>query len=223
MGPGWSVGGLSAISRCKKATEYGDGAGPFPSVNFDGVAADQAYCIDGARLLDLNNGAGNCPVGQTGDTAHAFGLELDPATRVCGYAKTGITGYAYWLAQPKDGSYRVYGTGGNSALVHNDGQGNADATQYFSWALNRIADTTGNTVEFSYTQNAATGEMDIAEVDYTGKMALSGVLAASPTFTRAPYAKVVFTYAALPAASQRIDYVAGMKLALTPATDDHYS
>mgnify|MGYP001300114037 FL=1 len=215
MGPGWSLGGLSAISRCKKATEYGDGAGPFPSVNFDGVAADQAYCIDGARLLDLNTGVGNCPAGQSGDTAHEFGLELDPATRVCGYAKTGITGYAYWLVQPKDGSYRVYGTGGNSALVHNDGQGNPDTTQYFSWALNRIADTTGNTVEFTYTQNAATGEMDIAEVDYTGKIAVSSVLAANPTFSRTPYAKVVFSYATLPAASQRIDYVSGMKLALT--------
>lgn len=215
LGPGWTLGGLSAIARCKKATEYGDGAGPFPSVNFDGVAADQAYCLDGARLLDLNTGSGNCPAGQSGDTAHEFGLELDPATRVCGYAKSGITGYAYWLVQPKDGSYRVYGTGGNSALVHNDGQGNPDATQYFSWGLNRIADTTGNTVEFSYTQNTATGEMDIAEIDYTGKIAVSNVLAANPSFTRTPYAKVVFSYATLPAASQRIDYLSGMELALT--------
>ena len=215
LGPGWTLGGLSAITRCKKATEYGDGAGQFPSVNFDGVAADQAYCLDGARLLDLNIGSGNCPAGQSGDTAHEFGLELDPATRVCGYARTGITGYAYWLVQPKDGSYRVYGTGGNSALVHNDGQGNPDATQYFSWGLNRIADTTGNTVEFSYTQNTATGEMDIAEIDYTGKIAVSNVLEANPSFTRTPYAKVVFSYATLPAASQRIDYLSGMELALT--------
>jgi len=219
LGPGWSLGGLSAVSRCKKATEFGDGAGPFPAINFDGLAADQAYCLDGARLLDLNLGAGTqgvgvgvCPAGQSGSTAHVFGLEVDPATRVCGYTKSGITGYAYWLVQPKDGSYRVYGTGGNSALVRNDGQGTADATQYLSWSLNRIADAVGNTVEYSYTQSATSGELDIAQIGYTGKIALSNVLAASPAAT---YANVTFTYTTLPAASQRTDYVAGMKLALT--------
>ncbi|MHB8447825.1 MAG: FG-GAP-like repeat-containing protein, partial [Rudaea sp.] len=215
LGPGFTLGGLSAISRCKKATEYGDGPGPFPAINFDGVAADQAYCLDGARLLDLNSGAGNCPAGQSGDIAHVFGLELDPATRVCGYAKTGITGYAYWLVQPKDGSDRAYGVGNNSALVRNDGNGNADTTQYFSWGLSRIADTTGNTVELSYNQNSATGELDIAQIRYTGKIAMTDVLNPAPTFTRSPYANITFNYGTLPAASQRVDYVAGMKLALT--------
>jgi RHS repeat-associated protein len=214
MGPGWSLGGLSAISRCKRATEYGDGSGPFPAINFDGVAADQAYCLDSARLLDLNTGAGSCPAGPSGSTAHVFGLEVDPSTRVCGYTTAAITGYAYWLVQPKDGSYRVYGTSGNSALVRNDGTA-ADTTQVLSWSLNRIADAVGNTVEYSYTQSAATGELDIAQIAYTGKIALSDVLAASPTFTRATYASVAFTYATLPTASQRVDYVAGMKLALT--------
>ncbi|MHB8496205.1 MAG: SpvB/TcaC N-terminal domain-containing protein [Casimicrobiaceae bacterium] len=139
LGPGWTLGGLSAISRCKKATEYGDGPGPFPAINFDGTAADQAYCLDGARLLDLNSGAGNCPAGQSGDTAHVFGLELDPATRVCGYVKIGISGYAYWLVQPKDGSDRAYGVGGSSALVRNDVFGNTtDTTQYFSAIRNLV-------------------------------------------------------------------------------------
>lgn len=215
IGPGWALGGLSAISRCKKATEFGDGVGPFPAINFDGVDADQAYCLDGARLLDLGAGAGGCPAGQSGDSAHAFGLELDPSTRVCGYTKTGIAGYAYWLVQPKDGSDRVYGVGGNSALVRNDGAGNADATQYFSWALSRIADTTGNTVELSYMQSTTTGELDISQIGYTGKIALSDVLKATPAFSRSPYANITFNYATLPAASQRIDYVAGMELALT--------
>lgn len=217
IGPGWSLGGLSAISRCKKATEFGDGSGAFPGINFDGVAADQAYCLDGARLLDLNAGAGGCPAGQSGDTAHEFGLELDPATRVCGYTKaSNYVGYVYWLALPKDGSYRVYGTGGNSALLHN-ANGTADTAnfQYMSWGLNRIADRTGNTIELSYTQSTSTGELDISEIEYTGKIALSDVLKAAPTFTRSPYASVVFSYATLPAASQRVDYVAGMKLALT--------
>ncbi|MHB8742125.1 MAG: RHS repeat-associated core domain-containing protein [Sulfuricaulis sp.] len=81
--------------------------------------------------------------------------------------------------------------------------------------MSRIADTTGNTIEFSYNQNAATGEMDIAQIRYTGKIALTDVLNPAPTFTRTPYANVTFNYATLPIASQRVDYVAGMKLALT--------
>ena len=217
LGPGWAIGGLSAIAKCKKATEYGDGAGPFPGINFDNVAADQAYCIDGARLLDLNSGAGNCPAGLTNDTAHEFGLELDPATRVCGYTKpSGTTGYAYWYVSPKDGSSRIYGAGNNSALVRNDAStGTADATQYFSWGISRIADPTGNTIEFSYSQANTTGEMEIAEIDYTAKIALTDMFKAAPTFTRSAYAKVVFNYVSLPATSQRIDYVADMQLALT--------
>lgn len=35
LGPGWALGGQSAITRCKRSAEHGDGAGPHPGINFD--------------------------------------------------------------------------------------------------------------------------------------------------------------------------------------------
>ncbi|MEO5625681.1 MAG: RHS repeat-associated core domain-containing protein [Dokdonella sp.] len=216
LGPGWAISGLSAISRCKKAPEYGDGAGPFAPLNFDSDTTNDAYCLDGVRLIDQNLIAGSCPSDPAGGTSHAFGSETDPSLRVCAYGKTGVTGYAYWAVQPKDGSTHRYGLVGNSALLRNDGAGTADTTQIFTWALDRVADATGNVIDFIYQQpGTASGELEIQAVNYTGKVALANVLSATAGYTRVPYAKVSFTYGAMPASGQRVDYLAGMKLALT--------
>jgi RHS repeat-associated protein len=212
MGPGWNLGGLSAITRCRKASEFGDGAGPFPPINFDAATTNDAYCLDGARLI--TGGPGSCPAGPSGSTATVYGLETDPSVRVCAYSASGITGPSRWLVQPKDGSWRRYGAAGNSALVRNNGQGMADATQILTWALDRLADASGNLIEFVYAQSSTTGELNLSEVDYTGKVNPGDALTAS-TYTRAPYNKVTFTYGAQPANGQRVDYVSGMKVSLT--------
>ncbi|MBL8297788.1 MAG: VCBS repeat-containing protein [Rhodanobacteraceae bacterium] len=214
LGVGFGIGGLSSITRCRKAKESGDGDAVFPAINFDGDPGNDAYCLDGARLW-RQSGAGSCPAAAGASATFEYGLEIDPATRVCGYELSGIIGPAFWLVQPKDGSWRRYGRAGNSTLPRNDGAGNVDATQILTWNLDRLADASGNVIEFSYLRDAAQGEINLDEVNYTGRVALSNLLAASPSYVRAPYNTVKFNYTAMPAAGQRADYLSGMKLSLT--------
>lgn len=213
LGVGWSVSGLSVISRCKQGTEFGDGAGPFAQPNFDNNAANDAYCIDGARLL-AQSGAGSCPVsGVAAGNVQSFGLELDTTTRVCGYKQTGINGYASWLVLPADGSIRRYGAAGSSALSRN-ANGVAQTDSYLSWSLDRQADRSGNVIDFSYQRDAANGELEISQINYTGKVDVSN-LPTMGAYTRSPFASVIFNYETMPASGQRLDYLAGTKLALT--------
>ncbi|MEZ5462793.1 SpvB/TcaC N-terminal domain-containing protein, partial [Dokdonella sp.] len=212
LGPGWAIGGLSSISRCRKGTEYGDGAGPFPGIRFSADESGSAYCLDGGRLLDRGS-IGSCPAAPNGHTGREFGIELDPALRVCGYRVSGAPAYSYWLVYPKDGSLQRFGFAGNSRLRPNNGTGTLLATQALTWGIDRIVDATGNSIDFLYNADQTDGEMRLAEVSYTGKVDRS-----SPhvqTQTRAPYNRVEFTYEAMPSTSQRIDWLAGSKLALT--------
>ncbi len=207
MGPGWSLGGLSAITHCRKGTEFGDGAGPFAPITFADTTHD-ALCLDGQRLFDLGS-AGQCP-----GTARAFGLEMDTSTRVCGYTQGGIIGYASFLVFPKDGSVRRYGAAGNSALFRNDSYGTPLTDAILTFGLDRSADSAGNTIDYAYTRDSANGELNLATVSYTGKVDLGG-LPNFGGFTRAPFATVNFAYTTMPLSGQRIDYTSGMKLALT--------
>nr|WP_305119063.1 RHS repeat-associated core domain-containing protein [Tahibacter harae] len=214
VGVGFGIGGLSAVTRCRKTREDGDGVGPFPAINFDADFGNDAYCLDGTRVRNRQQGAGTCP-STSGASATEYGIETDPATRVCGYEKVGVTGPAFWLVQPKDGSYRRYGVAGDSALPRNDGNGAVDGTQLLTWSLDRIADASGNVIEYRYERNAGQGEINIAEVVYTGRVALSNLLSDPPSYSRAPYNTVQFVYDVMPAASQRVDYLSGMKLTLS--------
>ncbi len=207
LGVGWSIGGLSAITHCRKGTEFGDGTGPFAPITFSDTTHD-ALCLDGQRMFDLG-GAGQCP-----GAARAFSLEMDTSTRVCGYTQGGIVGYASFLVFPKDGSVRRYGAAGNSALFRNDGYGNSLTDAILTFGLDRTADSAGNTIDYAYTQDSVNGELNLSTVSYTGKVDLSG-LPNFGGFTRTPFATVNFSYATMPFSGQRIDYTSGMRLALS--------
>lgn len=212
LGPGWAIGGLSSISRCRKGTEYGDGNGPFPGVQFGSDDSVNAYCLDGARLLD-RGAIGACPAAPGGHSGREFGVELDPALRVCGYRASGEPTYSYWLVYPKDGSLQRFGFAGHSRLRPNNGSGALLTTQVLTWGIDRIVDPSGNSIDFLYNADQQDGEMVIAEVRYTGKVDRS--LPHAQPQTRAPYNRVVFTYDSMPVNGQRVDWLAGSKLSLT--------
>lgn len=212
LGPGWAIGGLSSISRCRKGTEYGDGTGPFPGTQFSTDESGNAYCLDGARLLD-RGAIGLCPAAPSGKSGREYGVELDPALRVCGYRVNGEPTYSYWLVYPKDGSLQRFGFAGNSRLRPNDGAGVLLTNQVLSWGIDRIADATGNSIDFTYNTDQTSGELLITDVGYTGKVDRSNPHV--QTQTRAPYNHITFTYEAIPTSSQRIDWLAGSKLILS--------
>ena len=212
LGRGWSVGGLSAISRCRATREAGDFLGaatpdgnPRP-VNF---SETDRFCLDGQRLVSI---AETCPaVG--GMVAVALGTEIESFQRVCAYTpSSGTTGPAFFTVERKDGSKSWYGDRAADTTDLVDGYFNATTTGKegfaLSWSQTRFQDSTGNYIDYLYAEKPAggtAGEQLISEVRYTGKKVLSGQSGSAS----APYAKVVFNYSARPTTQWEYRYASG--------------
>lgn len=212
LGRGWSVGGQSSITRCKKSTEHGDGQGPFAGVNFDEEASNDAYCIDGQRLLPITSGTDStlCPT-SLGFNRLSYRLELDTATRVCAYNFSDKIGVSHWVVLPRDGSLRRYGYRSDSALRPNNGT--TPLTDVFAtWALDATVDATGNAIYYEYEESEDLGELHLRYVRYGARVNRANVALSQ---TAAPYAWVEFVYEAMPAVAQRQDWIDGSRFTLT--------
>jgi len=199
MGRGWSVSGLSAISRCRATREAGDflaaatpDGNPRP-INF---SASDRFCLDGQRLVPS---VATCPnVG--GMSASPLATEIESFQRVCAYTPAGSeNGPAFFTAERKDGSISWYGDRDQNASSNRpDGYFESTAPgqtgKALSWAQTRFQDSTGNYIDYLYLENSggAVGEHLISEVRYTGKVALAGQSAPAS----GPFARVVFNYSA---------------------------
>lgn len=187
VGKGWSIGGLSSITRCRATREAGDFLGaatpdgnPAP-INF---SASDRFCLDGQRLVPSPE---SCPsVGGLGGTA--FATEIETFQRVCAYA--GTNGPAFFTVERKDGSKSWYGNREDeNGALRNDGVVNSTApgheTAVLSWSQVRFQDSAGNYVDYRYTNGGTDnpGEHLLDAVRYTGKVGGGQ-----------PYAEIRFTY-----------------------------
>lgn len=205
VGVGWSVQGLSMITRCPSVPPT-DGISR--SVAFDG---DDKLCLDGQRLIQTDRqgqpGAqGQDAAGLTGSAVREYRTEKDSFVRVRAYGQASQSaglGPAYFKVWTKSGQIYTYG-----ALPGVDTQAQVLATQSADplvqviavWAVRRISDLRGNTIDFHYTQRdiawgsgvSAGGrsghEWNLSEIRYTGNDGPD--LAAR----QEPSQKVVFLY-----------------------------
>lgn len=215
LGVGWSVQGISAITRCP-ASRVVDGAAK--SVAFDG---SDKLCLDGQRLIqfdpvtnlpstsqvnDALGLAGNCaPTSAT--VYREYRTEKDMFARIRAYGTSGAVagnGPACFKVWTKSGQVYEYGNVDAAAIdkatVYAMGR-----TAVAVWAVRRISDVVGNFMDFKYhlldtawgsgtTAAGAVGrEWGIAEIQYTG----NGTGAA----TQQPSNKVVFSYEVKPVGS----------------------
>jgi len=200
MGPGWSISGLSAISRCKATRESGDFIVGGLAVDGDSLGVNfhpqDRFCLDGQRLFLISSNK------SYGDADAEYRLELDPFTRI--YSRGGnnstyvqhtfgtvfYTGPQYFEVQRKDGSISTYGNTVDSRLEANN-QRNPQIA--LVWALDRFEDSSGNYILYEYEENSgidAAGEQVIKRMRYTGKRQLSG----QTTAATAPSAAITFDY-----------------------------
>ncbi|SFK74644.1 RHS repeat-associated core domain-containing protein [Lysobacter sp. cf310] len=233
LGKGWSIGGLSSISRCRATREAGDFIengqpvdGSPPPVNF---SDSDRYCLDGQRLVAYAGTNDACP-SVAGFTVSGFRTELESFQRVCAYADGGANGPSFFTVERKDGSTSWYGDRDNSGSANRaDGYVNSNApgkeAMALTWAQTRFQDSTGNYIDYVYHEglDGGVGEHLIHKVRYTGKTALAGQSAPAS----APYAEIVFNYSAAPAYKA---YIAGgyTQLAhrldsITSTVDDDYN
>jgi len=148
LGVGWSLGGLSAISRCP-ATIVQDGFKG--GIKFD---ANDRFCMDGQRLIAIS--------GTVGADGAEYRTEIDGFSKIISYGQAG-SGPAYWKVWTKSGQVLEYGVTENSRI---EAQGKSDIT---IWAVNKILDAVGNSLSVSYSENnSASGEFYPQQIDYAG-------------------------------------------------------
>jgi len=147
FGVGWSLSGLSAITRCPRTMAQDGVRG---SVNYD---SNDRYCLDGQRLMAVS--------GTYGGNGAEYRTELESFAKIVSYGSVG-NGPASFKMWTKDGLIMEYGATASSAI---EAQGK---TSIAVWAVNKVSDTKGNYFTVTYTKDSANGAYYPARIDYTG-------------------------------------------------------
>lgn len=195
VGLGWTVQGISAITRCAAIVAI-DGPVAARAVTY--TPADK-LCLDGQRLIQTDASGSTVGIAQVDDSqgldpnlVREYRTEKDSYARIRAYGKANgdaLNGPAYFKVWTKAGQVFEYG-----ASLSADANTKAQATVQgrpivMAWAVARIADTLGNFVDFKYEQRDSVAwgsgpvsgaptpghEWNVKEIQYSGN-------------------KVVFTY-----------------------------
>ena len=186
LGQGWSLTGLSAITRCNK-TWAQDGA-PAPVA----YAASDRFCLDGQQLK-LVSGV----YGQAGST---YATEIESYSNVVAVGTTGV-GPTSFTVTTKNGLVYEYGTTADSQVY----AGTRGTIR--TWALSRVRDraniTDGNSIAIAYTNDARNGA-------YTnGSYRVSSITYPRTATGQGPFYSVTFNYSARPANDALVSYDGG--------------
>lgn len=129
LGPGWSLSGLSSITRCNKT--YGQDGSPAAVT----LTYSDAFCLDGKRLR-LTGGT----YGQPGST---YETEIADFSLITAVGSAG-NGPAYFTVLTRGGHLYEYGNGGNSQVLANG------TTTAVAWMLNKVSDRANNRMQIAY-------------------------------------------------------------------------
>jgi hypothetical protein len=151
LGMGWSLSGLSAITRCPRTIAQDGIRG---GVHYD---ANDKFCLDGQRLILV---AGT----SYATTGAEYRTERDIFSKV---TKMAVDGKAYFIVKTKSGQEIEYGNSDDSRIEVVGG------TKARVFAINKITDTKGNYLTIKYTENTANGDYRPVRIDYTGNDAAS--------------------------------------------------
>lgn len=147
LGMGWSLAGLSAITRCPRTRAQDGTAG---GVNF---GADDRFCLDGQRLVLIGTGR----YGGGG----SYRTEIESFQDVQAEGSAG-SGPLKFTVRDRTGLRREYGASSDSRPLAHNGAARL-------WLLNKISDRFGNFIQYRY--NVAAGEPMLAELSYGNKRA----------------------------------------------------
>ncbi len=137
MGIGWSLGGLSAISRCPRTLAQ-DGV-----VGGVTMAATDRFCIDGRRLMSVG-----------GST---YRTEMDTFQKVTSHGTAG-SGPDWFDSLDASHQHRYFGDTDDTSVTASDGS-------KISWPMSKVMDESNNTITYHY-DNSDPGEPLISEIDY---------------------------------------------------------
>jgi hypothetical protein len=163
MGMGWSLAGLSAITRCPQTMAQDGVRG---AVNYNN--ADR-FCLDGQRLV-LVEANGGTVADQTinyGAAGTQYRTEIESFSKITADGVAG-SGPESFTVKTKAGLTMEYGNPGTAVVSANariEAQGK-NAVKV--WALNKVTDIKGNSMSFAYNEDNANGEFNLSSISYGG-------------------------------------------------------
>ncbi len=179
MGVGWSVAGLSAITRCPQTPI--DDNGHIQAVEY---TSEDKFCLDGQRLL-LKSGSYGAP-------DSTYRTAIDNFSTITAKQGSSSNGPVYFEVKNKAGETHYYG---NSAAISSAFSNHSDAfvepggftagVLARSWAIKVIKDRKNNYQLFNYNKDTSAGSLYISNIQYSGNLSTGA----------APYAQINFIYA----------------------------
>ncbi|MCP4430709.1 MAG: hypothetical protein GY806_07005, partial [Gammaproteobacteria bacterium] len=153
VGKGWSIGGLSAITRCP-ATMAVDG-------NIGSVSYNQndRFCLDGQRLINVGTSSTYFTPGDS------YRTEIDSYKQAKAAGKCG-SGPCYFTVTNQQGTVLTYGSTKPDQQILAIGK-----EEVRVWALTEVKNTNNNYYTITYTiDNTTTGQYYPQSITYTGNL-----------------------------------------------------
>ncbi len=154
-GVGWSLGGLSVITRCEQTLAQ---EGVRGIVNLDD---NDRYCLEGQKLMLV--------AGAYAQDGAEYRTENDKFSKIISYGRSG-SGSTWFKAWTKSGQIMEFGNTVDSRVI---GSGYTTARQ---WSLNRVTDVNGNTMTIGYL-NSADRTTHLPEIITYGGNSVTGTVA----------------------------------------------
>jgi RHS repeat-associated protein len=210
LGIGWSIQGLSVISRTSNTMEqdFPNGVGfvwPRNSIE-NRVQFDRRdkYSLDGERLVLAYD---SVPFRKSllryyGLPGTRYYTEQNKFSRVT-LVDTINGSPTHFIVQSNDGLYYEYGNNANSkvSLISNQ--------QPVQWLVNRIEDRFGNTINYSYYRDLQNGEYLPQKISYSGNVKLGKANTDSIVFQYedVQYKRKTFQHGSLATVSKRLQKI----------------
>jgi hypothetical protein len=172
IGVGWTVQGISQITRCPKIEPVAASGAVKPQITPVRYTADDNLCLDGQRLVkvDTTQGwVGKAAASQATPALGSAGGFVEFRTENDGYSRIRASGMAgsgadkgpaTFTVQTKAGLTQVYGltsvrgvSAPDAIALSEGGQLPGVAT---AWMLKKVVDSVGNAIEFEYDNTTRT-------------------------------------------------------------------
>ncbi len=145
MGAGWSLGGISSISRTGKSLYFDD---EISGILFNNE--DDRLSLNGQRLISI--------------TDNKFGLDADDfeteSKSFLSIEKLGTFPDYWFRVTTRDGKVMEYGKEDNAKYESN--------SNILAWMINSVVDEYGNYIKYYYNNDSENGQITIQRIEYGG-------------------------------------------------------
>ena len=152
-GPGWSLSGLSSITRCGKT--FVENGAPAPVT----LTSTDDFCLDGNRLRVTS--------GTYGASGSQYQTEIANFSRVTASGTAG-NGPSYFVVEGKDGLIYEYGNTADSKAYANGG------TTPYAWMLNKVRDRQTQADNMTVAYSTTSGSIQPSTISYTQTPSTNG-------------------------------------------------